>query len=233
MDPAALTPRAGPQQQPHCSPLGVPVSPDTAQPHTGHLPLQPGDRTTVAVRFSPRSTPISSKKLRRGKNLEENWSQSCPALPQVPWLPRQHHHNGVRVVPRDGPSKELLGPQITQTKGVSVPQSRAPALKLQHLPGCVSTARGNPHLELSHNLAFKAFCSNRGSQGFTIPSSASGLGLLLTPHADFWPSSLVFICFIHKETITTSLPPLLASRAAMVGAAKLGKDPGDRDMLGG
>lgn len=58
---------------------------------------------------------------------------------------------------------------------------------LQHLPGCMSTANRNPHLELTNNLAFQAFCSNRSSQGLTIPNSALGLGLPLPPHLD--PSS--------------------------------------------
>lgn len=53
------------------------------------VPLQPGGRTTVAVGYSQRSTPISRRKLRKGENLEENWSQSHPALPRVPWNTRR------------------------------------------------------------------------------------------------------------------------------------------------
>lgn len=65
-------------------PWGPPVSPDTAWPHTGHL-SQPGDRTTLAVGIPKDPRLFPAGKLRRGENLEEKWSQSHPALPQVPW----------------------------------------------------------------------------------------------------------------------------------------------------
>lgn len=52
-------------------------------------------------------------------------------------------------------------PQHLDQRGFHAPK---PALKqFQHLPGCVSTAKGNPHLELTQNPAFEAFCSNKGS----------------------------------------------------------------------
>lgn len=154
MDPAPLTPRAGPQQ-PHCRPLGAPVCPGTAQPHTG----QPGARTTVAARYSQRSTPVSSRELGRGENLEENRSQRSSALPQAPWNMAGPVVMAAPPQWRDGGAAQ--SPQHLDQRGFHAPK---PALKqLQHLPGCVSTAKGNPHLELTHNLAFEAFCSNKGS----------------------------------------------------------------------
>lgn len=97
------------------------------------VPLQPGDRTTVAVGYSQRSTPISSRKLRRGENLEGNWAQSNAALPQVPWNNRRPGcHGSITAMEcgwcpmdhQDGSSKEVLGPHTTWTRGVSTPPNQ-------------------------------------------------------------------------------------------------------------
>lgn len=189
MDPASLTPRAGPPAAPLES-LGSPCVPNTAQPHTGHL-SQPGDRTMVAIRYSQRSTPVTSRKPQeRGEPRRELVPvPSCTGPGSVEqlqaWLPWQHHHNGVRMVLHGSPRWSKQGgagtPYYMGQRGFHAPK---PALKLvlQHLPGCMSTTKRNLHLALTHDLAFEAFCSNSGSQGFTIPSSVLGLGLPLPPH---------------------------------------------------
>lgn len=194
MDPASLTPRAGPQQ-PHCSPLGPPVSPDTARPHTGHCGSSPARRQNHSgSRVFPKIHPYFQQEAQeRGEPRRELGPVQCCTAPSSveqsqAWLPWQHHRNGVWMVLHGSPRWIKQGgagtPHCMDQRGFHTPK---PALKhmLQHLPGCMSPAKRNPHLELTHNLAFEAFCSNRSSQGFTIPSSASGSQL--PPH--LFPSS--------------------------------------------
>lgn len=133
MDPASLTPRAGPQQ-PHCSPLGPPVSPDTARPHTGHCGSSPARRQNHGgSRVFPKIHPYFQQEAQRGENLEGNWAQSNAALPQVPWNNRRPGcHGSITAMEcgwcpmdhEDGSSKEVLGPHTAWTRGVSTPPNQ-------------------------------------------------------------------------------------------------------------
>lgn len=71
-------------QQPHWNPLGPPVSPALLSPTLGTSPSRETEpRWQSGIPKDPPLLPAGN--LRRGENLEENWSQSRPALAQVPW----------------------------------------------------------------------------------------------------------------------------------------------------
>lgn len=133
-------------QQPHWNPLGPPVSPDTAQPHTGHLSSQETEpRWHSGIPKDPPLFPAG--KLRRGENLEENWSQSRPALPQVPWnncmeqvamaASPQWSEDGAPWITKMEQARSCWDPTLHGPKGFpcpkTSPEARAPAPPWLHV----------------------------------------------------------------------------------------------------
>ena len=70
------------------APLSTPPMLLTPPPQSAVVPLQAGDGTVVAVRYSPGTAPISSGKRRRGESPAGSWfllPVLHPALPLALW----------------------------------------------------------------------------------------------------------------------------------------------------